>query len=94
MAARSSGGSKIVVIAAAFVAANLARKVITVAWTRITGDEPPTDPQDPDVELKKALGWSILMGVGMEAARLVTTRVVAARLHRSTASGEAAEADK
>ena len=49
MAARSSGGSKIVVIAAAFVAANLARKVITVAWTRITGDEPPTDPQDPDV---------------------------------------------
>ena len=42
MAARSTG-RQVVVIAAAFVAANLARKVITVAWTRITGDEPPIE---------------------------------------------------
>ena len=92
MAARGTG-RQVVVIAAAFVAANLARKVITVAWTRITGDEPPIDPQDPEVGLKKALGWSILMGVGMEAARLVTTRVLAARLRSSAGRDEAAEAD-
>ncbi|MEP7022946.1 MAG: DUF4235 domain-containing protein, partial [Actinomycetota bacterium] len=38
------------------------------------------DPQDPEVALKEALGWSIVMGVGMEAARLLATRAVARRL--------------
>jgi len=88
MAAKGSGG-KVVSMAAAFVAGNLARRVITVAWKRVTGNEPPTDPKDPDVALKEALGWSVVMGVGMEAARLLATRAVAARM-RSAAARAAA----
>ena len=89
MAAKGIGGGKVVSMAAAFVAANLARRVITVAWKRVTGNEPPTDPHDPDVALKEALGWSVVIGVGMEAARLLATRAVAARM-RSAAARAAA----
>ena len=92
MAAKSIGGGKAVSMAAAFVAAYVARRVITAGWKRVTGSEPPTDPQDPDVALKEALGWSVVMGVGMEAARLLATRAVAARLRRASASAEAAGA--
>ena len=50
MAAKRAGGStRVAGMVAAFVAAAIARKVITFGWKRITGKEPPTDPQDPDV---------------------------------------------
>lgn len=93
MAAKGiGGGAKVVSMVAAFVAANLARKVITVGWKRVTGSEPPTDPQDPDVGLKEALSWSVVMGVGMEAARLLATRAVAARVRSASARAEASGA--
>jgi hypothetical protein len=67
-------------MAAAFVAGSVARKVISFGWKRVTGKEPPTDPHDPGVALKEALAWSAVMGVGMEAARLLASRAVAARM--------------
>ena len=59
---------------AAFAAAYAARKLIAFAWTRATGKEPPVHPEDLDVELKEALGWAVVTGVVMEAARLLATR--------------------
>ena len=69
MATRIAGGI------AAFAAAWAARKLIALAWTRATGKEPPVHPEDLDVDLKEALGWAVVTGVAMEAARLVATRV-------------------
>jgi hypothetical protein len=81
MAAKRAGGSsRVAGMVAAFVAGSVARKVISFGWKRVTGKEPPTDPQDPGVALKEALAWSAIMGVGMEAARLLATRAVAARM--------------
>lgn len=65
---------------AAMAAAFVARKLIKVAWTRATGKEPPPHPEDPEVALGEALGWAILTGVGVEAARLLATRAAARRL--------------
>jgi Protein of unknown function (DUF4235) len=66
---------------AAFAAAYAARKLIAFAWTRATGREPPVHPEDPDVGLKEALGWAMVTGVVMEAARLLATRAAAKQVH-------------
>jgi hypothetical protein len=82
-------GSKVAALAATFVAGTIARKILTAAWKKVTGSEPPTDPHDPDIALTQALGWSIVVGVGMEVARLLAARAVAARVtHKAEAAGE------
>jgi Protein of unknown function (DUF4235) len=74
-------GTKAVSAVAAMVAAFVARKVITIAWTKITGKEPPTHPEDPQVALAEALGWAVLTGVTVEAARLLATRAAVRRTY-------------
>ena len=74
-------GTKVVSAVAAMAAAFVARKLITFAWTKATGKEPPTHPEDPQVALTEALGWSVLTGITVEAARLLATRAAARRTH-------------
>jgi uncharacterized protein DUF4235 len=57
----------------------IARKAITVVWTRVTGRKPPTNPEDPGVALVEALSWSVLTGVTVAVLRLLATRAVARR---------------
>ncbi len=74
-------GTKVVSAVAATAAAFIARKVITFAWTKATGKEPPTHPEDPQVALAEALGWAVLTGVTVAAARLLATRAAARRTY-------------
>ncbi len=74
-------GTKVVSAVAAMAAAFVARKVISFVWTKATGKEPPTHPEDPQVALTEALGWSVLTGVSVEAARLLATRAAARRTY-------------
>jgi hypothetical protein len=74
-------GTKVISAVAGMAAAFVARKVITFAWTKVTGKEPPTHPEDPQVALTEALGWSMLTGITVEAARLLATRVAARRTY-------------
>ena len=90
MAAKSAGGSsRAVGMVASLVAGTVARKAITFGWKRVTGKEPPTDPKDPAVALKEALAWSIVVGVGMEAARLLATRAATTRMRSAGANASA-----
>ena len=73
--------TKITSAVAAMAAAFVARKLITFAWTKATGKEPPTHPEDPRVALTEALSWSVLTGVTVEAARLLATRAAARRTY-------------
>ena len=68
-------------MAAAFAAAFVARKIVTFAWPKITGKAPPVSPEDPDVGIGEALGWAVVTGVVLEAARLLATRAAAKQLH-------------
>ncbi len=70
---------------AAAAAGFFARKVITAAWTRITGKVPPDDPHDPEVAVSEAIGFAVVLGVGMEVARLLATRAAVKRLAASPA---------
>ena len=74
-------GTKIVSTVAAMAAAFIARKLITFVWTKAVGKEPPTHPEDPQVALAEALGWAVLTGVSVEAARLLATRAAARRTY-------------
>ena len=79
-----SGASKVVAVAAAFAAAFIARKVLTFGWTKVTGKEPPSE-KDPDAGWAEALGWAVVIGVGIQAARMVATRTVTKRMRHAPA---------
>jgi Protein of unknown function (DUF4235) len=68
-------------MAAGFVA----RKALTVAWTKATGKEPPKDPEDPAVDLMEALAWAVLTGVTIAAIRVLAIRAVT---HRTAISAD------
>jgi hypothetical protein len=78
------GASKIVAVVAAFAAAFIARKALTFGWTKVTGREPPSE-QDPDVGWGEALGWAVVIGVGIQAARMLATRTVTKRMRHAPA---------
>jgi hypothetical protein len=84
---RGDGGTRALGTLAAFAAAFAARKLITLAWTKITGKEPPSDPQDPQVGIGEALSWAVVTGIAIESARLLAGRAATRRLRRPAAGG-------
>ena len=81
-AGTAGAGAKALNAAAAFGAAFLARKVATMAWTKVTGKEPPSDPEDPAVGMAEAIGWAVVMGVVVGAVRVLAVRAATARTRR------------
>ena len=67
---------KVVHRLAAISAVFVARKALMVAWTKVTGKEPPTNPEDPRVALPEALSWSVLVGITIAAVRVLAIRAV------------------
>jgi Protein of unknown function (DUF4235) len=84
MADKGDLGWRLLAGAAAFGAGFVARKAITIGWKQVTGKEPPTNPESPDVAMAEAIGWAVVTGVGMEVARLLATRAAARHWHNST----------
>ena len=72
-------------------AAFLARKALIAGWTKVTGKEPPTNPEDPRVALAEALGWSALVGITMATVRVLAVRAVS-RKNPASADSEPANA--
>jgi Protein of unknown function (DUF4235) len=75
----SDSSGKLVAALATTGAVFIARKLVTVIWTRTTGKVPPTDPADPTVSILQALSWAAIAGVTIEAARVFATRATARR---------------
>jgi Protein of unknown function (DUF4235) len=69
----------------------IARKAITVIWTRVAGKKPPTNPEDPGVAFVEALTWSVVTAITVATLRLLATRAVARRALTS-ADRESADA--
>ncbi len=59
---KASASSRIVTGLVGAGAAFVARKLLSFAWTKITGKEPPEHPEDPQVRLSEALIWGIILG--------------------------------
>jgi hypothetical protein len=85
-------GTKILNGVATMGAAFLARKLLMIVWTKATGKEPPTNPEDPRVALAEALSWSALVGITMATVRVLAIRAVS-RKSPDSADREPANAD-
>jgi hypothetical protein len=79
------GGNRVLTSLVGLAAAYGARTIIEFIWKRITGKEPPEHPDDPETALGEALAWGILVGVGMQTARMLATR---ATVRKTEANGE------
>jgi hypothetical protein len=66
-----------------------ARKLIDLGWRKATGRMPPANPESLDIKLSEAIGYAVLMGVGMEVTRIIATRAAARRYQAWAASGHA-----
>ncbi|HEX3492731.1 MAG TPA: DUF4235 domain-containing protein [Streptosporangiaceae bacterium] len=69
-------GSRAISALAGMAAAFVVRKLLSFAWTKATGKQPPEHPEDPQVALGEALAWGILLGAGVHTARMLATRAV------------------
>jgi hypothetical protein len=56
-----------------------AKKVIEFGWQKVTGKKPPADPESPEISMAEAIGYAVVIGVGVEVARIITTRIAAKR---------------
>ncbi|NHC46580.1 DUF4235 domain-containing protein [Motilibacter aurantiacus] len=76
MGSQGSGGVgfKALTALSAIAAAWVGRKSVTGAWKAITGNEPPVNPEDPDVSWQEAVGWALISGAVIGLTRLVATR--------------------
>jgi uncharacterized protein DUF4235 len=72
-------GTRVFNAATMMAASFVARKAITVVWTKVTGKKPPVNPEDPGVAFVEALTWSVLTGITVAAFRLLAIRAVARR---------------
>ncbi|WP_336205833.1 DUF4235 domain-containing protein [Nonomuraea sp. LPB2021202275-12-8] len=56
-----------------------ARKLLGFIWVKATGKEPPVDPDSPEVNMGEAIGYAVVMGVGMSVAQIVVNRTAKKR---------------
>jgi hypothetical protein len=65
---------RIVSSVTALLAGMVANKLVGATWRAATGRAAPTDPEQPDVELREALLFAIISGALIALARLVAVR--------------------
>ena len=63
---------------AGLVAERLAFNALSRGWRAVRGDDPPTDPEHPDVAWKEALAWAAISGVTVALVGLAARRGAAA----------------
>jgi hypothetical protein len=59
---------------AALLAGLAANKLVARSWRAATGHPAPTDPDQPDVDLREALLFAVISGALIALARLVAVR--------------------
>ncbi len=62
------------------------RKLLTSAWRRTKGGNPPTNPASPSTTWSEALVWAISSGVALAVTRLVAQRGAAEAWRKATGS--------
>jgi hypothetical protein len=72
-------GGRVVSALVGAAAAFAMRKLLFFGWKKVTGKEPPEHPEDPQVALREALVWGILLGAGVSTAKMLATRATTRR---------------
>jgi hypothetical protein len=85
MAGKRGGGGapKMLSALAGAAAAFGAKKLIFFIWKQVTGKEPPEHPEDPQVALRDAIVFGVVLGATVQTARLLATRATSGRLRKA-----------
>lgn len=51
-----------------------AQKLIETVWKIVMNDDPPDNPEDPEVSLGQAVSWAVASGMVIAVAKLLTSR--------------------
>jgi hypothetical protein len=70
-------------LGSAVLAGVAARKVLTAAWRKGTGDDPPANPESPDTTWIEAVTWALASGAAIGVARMLAARKAAEYYRRS-----------
>ena len=76
----AEGGSKIWTVfslVSALGAAAIAQKGLNKSWRAATGQNPPENPADPDVDVWEAVLWAAISGTLVALARMFAQRKAA-----------------
>ena len=68
------------------LAGSLTRRILTAAWQRTRGQNPPTNPASPQTTWSEAVIYTIASGVAIAVARLFAQRGAAAAWEKATGS--------
>ncbi len=83
----AEGGSKVwtlMSMVAVLGAAAVAKKGLGTGWKAATGKTPPSNPADPDVEVREAVAWAAVSGALIGLARMFAARRAANYFAKST----------
>ena len=77
---REPRSSRMLKAPAAMVASVAVQRGLHVGWKLVTGQEPPTAPDDKQVPLGQAVAWTALFGAAVAGARMIAGRYASALL--------------
>src|SRR5690606_36809941 len=66
--------AKLATTVSAIGASVVARKMTDGTWKFVTGNDSPSNPEDPDIDIKEAVAFAILSGVLVGLARMLANR--------------------
>jgi hypothetical protein len=90
MPGKGDMGSKAVTALAGAAAAFVARKAIVLAWTKVTGKQPPDAADEAQVAtIGEAVAWALVVGAGVGVARVLATRLTSRHAGRLTRASDA-----
>jgi hypothetical protein len=75
---------KVMGLGSAILAGIAARKVLTAAWAKGTGEPPPANPESPHTTWPQAVGWAVASGAAIGLARMLAARKAADYYQKST----------
>lgn len=75
---------KVLGTGSAVVTGIAAKKIVSAAWRKGTGSEPPANPESPDTTWGEALVWAVVSGALVGVARMLAARKAASFFRKST----------
>ena len=84
--------SSVIGLVTTLFATAVAKKAVDATWKLGAGKKPPTDPTDPDVQMREAMLWAVLSGAAVGVAKMWASRQMAKSARRDQRTLAAARA--
>lgn len=75
---------KVAGVGSAVLAGVAMRKALTAGWEKTRHQQPPMNPAQPGTSWGEALAWTMALGAGVGAARMLAGRAAAAGWQKAT----------